>query len=58
MLEAMKIAGLFEVTLEGKTTYGFISEPEAAASRKHGPMHSRGKIMVSFLSLSPLTHPM
>ncbi|EKJ75667.1 hypothetical protein FPSE_04168 [Fusarium pseudograminearum CS3096] len=31
MLEAMKIAGLFEVTLEGKTTYGFISEPEAAA---------------------------
>ncbi|QPC64689.1 hypothetical protein HYE67_006920 [Fusarium culmorum] len=31
MLEAMKIAGLFEVILEGKTTYGFISEPEAAA---------------------------
>ncbi|KAH6978802.1 hypothetical protein EDB82DRAFT_558386 [Fusarium venenatum] len=31
MLEAMKIAGLFEVAKEGNTTYGFISEPEAAA---------------------------
>lgn len=31
MVEAMKIAGLFNVTKEGNTTYGFISEPEAAA---------------------------
>ncbi|RBR15103.1 uncharacterized protein FIESC28_07419 [Fusarium coffeatum] len=31
MVEAMKIAGLFDVTKEGNTTYGFISEPEAAA---------------------------
>ena len=31
MVKAMKIAGLFDVTKEGNTTYGFISEPEAAA---------------------------
>jgi hypothetical protein len=31
MVEAMKYAGLFGVTKEGNTTYGFISEPEAAA---------------------------
>jgi hypothetical protein len=31
MLEAMRIAGLFDVTEKGNTTYSFISEPEAAA---------------------------
>lgn len=31
MVEAMKIAGLLNLTKEGNTTYGFISEPEAAA---------------------------
>ncbi|RGP70175.1 heat shock 70 kda 12b [Fusarium longipes] len=31
MLEAMKIAGLFDLTMDGNTSYSFISEPEAAA---------------------------